>query len=253
MAENKFKKFLILILVLYTVFAGNHLALFAGTVDVLTAVPILKKSVIKTLTKVQKKVRRAARKKGYVLNTDMVPRHELHITLQFIRDVDEKQVNEYVTCVKSIVSEIEPFDLTQQLNTAHFELLGAEYNWAVLRLLPPKEHTLLTLAEKVRSRFLAKGLKVGPFPDYKAHVSLGQFVKDKKATLPTPDNLGWLPKLRIKLPQNSCTIEDIWFVAKEKSNTSVAVEKLNQLYPLKVQRTEKVYTLSQPYEPQFAL
>lgn len=250
--KNNYKK-IVLNFIISLVFFGNYSLVFARRIEILAAIPI-DNNVKKIITQIQNTIKKSAEENGYIFNTDIVTPDNMHITLEHVADIIEEKdtVSQYEECIQSIARTIQSFDLTESLNKAHFEVMGWKKNWGVLRLVVPKNHPLRALAQKIRKCFENKGLKLGNFPDYKAHLSVGKFEKNEKIKLPKPDKLNWIPKLTINLPAQSFVASNVLLEVREKieNKKTKEVTYINEpvrSFPLGVKRATPT-VVSHPQE-----
>lgn len=206
-------------------------------IDILISIPLAGahlKTVRDEILGIQEKVKKAAKQHGYELNTNLVTPEKIHITLENINNVDDADSDAYLKCVNNIAKITDAFDITEQFKQAEFQLLGWNKNWGVLTFPSSKNSSLTKLARSIRDCLIAAGLKVGPFEGFKAHVSLGKFVKNHHTPLPTQEHLDWVPKIEMNLPANSFTIENILFSTREKVEDKETGVMAYAAYPAEV-------------------
>ena len=167
------------------------------------------------ISKIREQIKKAADSNGYEFNTDFPSIDQLHVTLNQIADVDEKDIGAYLACVRSVAAKMEPFDITDSVSKAEFDRLGSEYRWGVLLFPAPKETLLYKLVHRINNCIVVSGLEKGRFPEFYAHISIGQFTKKRKELL--LDDFEWMPEVNLSLPQNSFVVNKILVIARERA------------------------------------
>jgi 2'-5' RNA ligase len=210
----------------------SNFALDARKMEVLIAIPVSGnrlKSLNESITTFQEQIKKSADAKGYDLNTSFAIPDQMHITLEHITEVDETLVDSYIAGARLIAAETKPFDITPILPKAHFELLGKNNEWGVLRLPTAKTFPLYVLAYRIKNCIEGSGLKPGIFSEFKAHISIGKFLGESGKLLPKIDNLDWLPKIDFRLSQEPLVVDTIVVMVREKikDNTAGTMEFIN--------------------------
>jgi hypothetical protein len=75
--------------------------------------------------------------------------------------------------------------------------------------------SLYILRQRIRSCFERNGLKLGNFPRFSAHISLGKFVKNARIKLPKENEFDYFD-YEIKLPEQSLWVGSLIFSVREK-------------------------------------
>lgn len=213
---------------------GGHSVLFcAQKVDVFIAIPLSSphlKTFRNSIIRLQKKIKKAALEQKFEF--EVVDPEKLHITLDSIPHVERQLVKQYEQCVQSMVADTEYFDLTDQMRHAQLELMGKERNWAALVLASAVQNDpLLLLFHRLRACFKASGIKQGNYTDFKAHISLGSFRKNRAL----PVDLSWVPAFDMVLPDASLLIKQIVVTTREKVEEDGKVQRKispEQCFPL---------------------
>lgn len=166
----------------------------------------------KQLLLIQHKIKEAANKNGYYFETRSIDTNGLHISLENVQGVEQKDVARYESCVAAFAKRIGSIDLSSCLAHAKFEIF--ETGWGVLQLPMTNNCILNDVATSLRKSLKHEGLKVGQFDDFKAHISLGKFTTYQNK--PKPHDASWVPKITVKIPSNQCTAKNIVLSVRRK-------------------------------------
>lgn len=210
----------------------------AQKVDVHIGIPITGNSlriVKKTILSAQAQIKNAATENGYDLDTSMISSNNLHITLEYAKNVDEKDIYKYVNCVRSIAQSTEAFDLTDYFARGQFKQLGF-IDWGVLSFPLSPDSDLYKLRRQIRKCCKLAGLKVSGFRVFDAHISLGKFEQ-------RINNLDWVPHFEKILPEGSFVIKEIALTVRDRQTKTKRPARVFQL------RRNPTFNTPQPSKP----
>jgi 2'-5' RNA ligase len=160
------------------------------------------------LSDLQSKIQKAARQNEYYFDIEKVNEHGFHITLETALNVDEKDLRKCNQCIRESFNKLKKkIDLTSSVAKAHFKIIGHMDDWGVLTFPAPK--LLADLRKNIRECLKASKLQVSNFKDFNSHISLGKFLMGDQVTLPSNDDLEWVPNISIKLPKKYFVVEGI--------------------------------------------
>lgn len=111
---------------------------------------------------------------NHILETKSYSSDLLHITVQFIGDIDASLIPHYQTALKKFTAHIKPFDLTQNMNHATFEF----YANRVAAFKLTDSEIMQDLVIKLREAFTVYQEAQLPFDTtyehFEAHLSFGR-------------------------------------------------------------------------------
>jgi len=87
-----------------------------------------------------------------ILSTKSYTPELLHITIQFIGDIEEELIPHYENILKNITKQTKPFDLTQSMNNAVFTFYAKHV--AAFKLLDTHNQDLQNIVNSLRQEFL---------------------------------------------------------------------------------------------------